>query len=116
MKTNLTRRQFLGGAIAGSALSMNTNSFGWRSTPVEDAVSDIQLVDYHVHLDKLVTLEKALQLSRERRVKFGIVEHAGTKENHYPGLRSTDEDLRGYMAKLEGKPVYRGIQAEGLDW
>lgn len=104
MNTRIPRREFLGSALAGAAVLAGRADTG------------IQLVDYHVHLDKVVTLEKALELSKERGVKFGIVEHAGTKENHYPGLLSTDDDLKGYIAKLEGKPVYKGIQAEGLDW
>jgi len=74
------------------------------------------LVDYHVHLDQAVTLDKALELSKQRGVKFGIVEHAGSKENKYAGLLSSDADLKRYLAMLEGKPVYKGIQAEGLDW
>jgi len=116
MNMNLTRRQFLGGALAGGALSASALALRVGNALGHGAVSDIPLVDYHVHLDGVVTLEKALQLSKERGVKFGIVEHAGTRENRYPGLLSTDEDLKRYIAKLEGKPVYKGIQAEGLDW
>src|SRR5438105_1443094 len=80
------------------------------------AEAPIPLVDYHVHLDPVVTLEKALARSKETGVKFGIVEHAGTKANRYAGLLSSDEDLAGYLTKLEGKPVYKGIQAEWIDW
>ncbi len=99
----ISRRAFIGGTAAG-ILS--------HSAPA----ADIPQVDYHVHLDDVVTLEKALELSKERGVKFGIVEHAGKKVHFYRGLLSTDEDLRRYIAKLEGKPVFKGIQAEGLDW
>jgi hypothetical protein len=102
MKNKLSRRDLLG--FAAGALAIG----GTRGR-----AADFPLVDYHVHLDNVVTLEKALQLSKERGVTFGIVEHAGTKENSYSGLLSTDDDLRRYLAKLEGKPV---LQAEGLDW
>ncbi len=78
--------------------------------------ADIPRVDYHVHLDARVTLEKALEFSSQRGVKFGIVEHAGAKEYSYSGLISSDDDLKRYLAKLEGKPVFKGIQAEGVDW
>lgn len=110
MKPGISRRHFLTGAVA--ACTFVTRRSAWLSA----AESDYPLVDYHVHLDDVVTLEKALQLSKERNVTFGIVEHAGTKENKYPGLLSTDDDLKSYIAKLEGKPVLKGIQAEGLDW
>jgi histidinol phosphatase-like PHP family hydrolase len=72
-------------------------------------------VDFHVHLDNS-TIDKALELSAERGIKFGIVEHAGTKENQYPTLLSNDGDLRRYLAMLEGKPVFKGVQAEWTDW
>ena len=79
------------------------------------AESGSQTVDFHVHLDNS-TIDKVLELSRERGIKFGIVDHAGTKENQYPTLLSNDADLRRYLAMLEGKPVFKGIQAEWTDW
>lgn len=76
---------------------------------------DLPLVDWHVHLDNS-TIDAVVELSRQRGVKFGIVEHAGTKENKYPVVLSNDEELGRYLAMLEGKGVYRGVQAEWLDW
>ena len=76
---------------------------------------DLPLVDWHVHLDNS-TIDKVLEIARERGVTFGIVEHAGTKENKYPVVLSNDEELGRYLAMLEGKGVYRGVQAEWLDW
>ena len=55
-------------------------------------------------------------MSKERGIKLGIVEHAGTKENQYPVVLSNDAELKSYLARLDGKPVYKGIQAEWLDW
>jgi len=72
-------------------------------------------VDFHVHLDNS-TIGKVLELSRERGLKFGIVEHAGTKVNQYPTVLSNDSELHDYLAMLEGKPVFKGIQAEWTDW
>jgi histidinol phosphatase-like PHP family hydrolase len=107
-----SRRRFMQktATVAGSALI---------SAQILDAAQQsagFPLVDYHVHLDSVVTLERALQISNERGVKFGIVEHAGTRENPYPGMLNDDDDLRKYLEKLSGKPVLKGIQAEGLDW
>jgi len=95
----ITRREFTA-ALAGAAMS----------------AEDFPLVDYHVHLDEQITLEKALEISQRRGVRFGIVEHAGKPGLGYRGMLSTDDDLRRWLDKLAGKPVYRGIQAEGLDW
>lgn len=73
------------------------------------------LLDLHVHLDKS-TIDDVMVLAKERGVRFGIVEHAGTEENVYPVVLSNDEELNRYCDMLEGKPVYRGVQAEWIDW
>jgi histidinol phosphatase-like PHP family hydrolase len=77
---------------------------------------DTPIVDYHVHLRPSFSLEDAVALSEKRGVKFGILEHAGAKENRYPVILSNDQELQQWIAKLDGKPVYKGIQAEWLDW
>ncbi|MBM4018043.1 MAG: hypothetical protein FJ288_06890 [Planctomycetes bacterium] len=122
MKKQIRRRELLAGAAATGTITI----FRGRLSGAEQAAAapaaetkppadDLPRVDYHVHLDNF-TLEKALDLARDRNVKLGIVEHAGTKENKYPVVLSTDEDLKRHIAALEGKGVYKGIQAEGLDW
>ena len=40
------------------------------------------------------SLEDAAAVSRERGVKFGIAEHAGTKANQYPVIFLNDEELQ----------------------
>jgi len=118
MSEAISRRKFLAGAaVAAGGFSAVPARIRGQEDFVPKTVADgIPLVDFHAHLDRVITLEKALEISTKRGVKFGIVEHAGTKENKYPNLISDDEGLLRYMAMLEGKPVYKGIQAEGLDW
>ena len=76
---------------------------------------DFPLVDFHVHLDNS-SIEKVLPLARQRGVKFGIVEHAGTKANKYPVVLSSDAELKAYVKMLDGKGVYKGVQTEWTDW
>jgi histidinol phosphatase-like PHP family hydrolase len=102
-------RRWLLGAMAGAGA-------GGAIVTAWTASARLPLTDYHVHLDEVVTLEKAIEVSHQRGVKFGIVEHAGRKPTLQTRRLSTDEDLLRYIAKLEGKPVLKGIQAEGLDW
>ena len=52
-----------------------------------------------------------MELSNIRGVRFGIVEHAGSGQRI-----GDDEALSRYVKDLEDYPVYKGIQAEGLDW
>jgi histidinol phosphatase-like PHP family hydrolase len=116
MKT-ISRRTFLGTTLAagGAALAAGSLAAAEATPPAKDPGLDFPLVDYHVHRDN-TTLEKLLAISQERSVKFGIVEHAGTKDNKYPVILSNDDELNQYVASLEGKPVYKGVQAEWIDW
>lgn len=112
----LSRRRFLWQAAATSAVGACSGPAAWAATAESPRAGDaLPLVDLHVHLDHS-TLDQALVLSRERGVKFGIVEHAGTKENQYPTVLSNDEELGRYLARLQGQPVFKGIQAEWTDW
>lgn len=109
-RQTVSRRSFLAtSAAAGAGLWL-------ASCPsVSAAEQDLPLVDLHVHLDNS-TIDKVRELGQQRGVKFGIVEHAGTKENQYPVVLSNDEELGRYLAMLEGKGVYRGVQTEWHDW
>ena len=117
-RPRISRRRFLAAGAAGLGAGI------WMLGParseeigkvIPPAGLDVPLVDLHVHLDNS-TIDKVLEISRQRGVTFGIVEHAGTKENKYPVVLSNDEELGRYLAMLEGKPVYRGVQTEWHDW
>lgn len=72
---------------------------------------DFPLVDYHVHLKGGLTLEEAIENAKQRNMKFGIAENCGL------GFKVTDDEkLRPFFDLLEGKPVYRAMQAEGREW
>jgi hypothetical protein len=118
MSMLLSRRCFLGGLTgAAGSFSVLANLAAEHSELAStEQPLDFPLVDYHCHLNEEVDLDKAIAISKARGVKFGIVVHAGTKANPYPDLISDDDGLKKYLASLEGKPVYKGIQAEGLDW
>jgi len=114
MSSVQSRRRFCRNVLAAAgAIAAPTELFAADEWP--NRVSGIPLTDYHVHRDG-TTVENLLAISRKRGVKFGIVEHAGKKENDYPIILSNDDELRAYIASLEGKPVYKGVQAEYLDW
>ena len=106
----ISRRELLGSAAIVSA----ARAF---ATDKETAAGfNFPLVDYHVHLNPKFSLDDAVAISKQRGVKFGIAEHAGTKENLYPSILSSDKELEQWMARLEGKPVFKGVQAEWIDW
>jgi len=115
MINKTTRRGFLCAASACTLASIAGRGVTEEMKPAAGSELGFPLVDFHVHLDNS-TIDKVLVLSTERGVKFGIVEHAGTKENVYPTVLSNDEELLAYVKMLEGKPVYKGVQAEYSDW
>ncbi len=114
---SISRRAFLGfaaGAACAPSLLAKARA-AEADAPEAPAKLDLPTMDLHVHLDGS-TLDKVLEISKQRGIKFGIVEHAGTKENKYPVVLSSDAELEAHIARLEGKPAYKGIQAEWTDW
>ena len=113
-----SRRTFLAAGLAGIgvfAAQSSTGRCGESPPTIPSSGDDLPRLDLHVHLDNS-TIDKVLEVAQQRGVKFGIVEHAGTKENKYPVVLSNDEELGRYLAMLDGKPVYRGVQTEWTDW
>lgn len=112
----LSRRSFLL-VTAGTVLAE-----GARRAPARepapaplDPATGLPLIDHHVHLDEL-GLVGVSDLARQRGIKVGVVEHAGKRGHPYPVVLSSDTDLQRWLDQLAGADVYRGIQAEGLDW
>jgi len=72
---------------------------------------DFQLVDYHVHLKGGLTVDEAIALAEANGTKFGIAENCGL------GFPVTDDlGLIAHVKRLQGKPVYTAMQAEGREW
>jgi len=111
MKSAFSRRDIL---ALGAAAVVGSHAKGPASDfPIRDGVPR---VDYHAHPEIGMAIERAVALSKERGVKFGLLQHAGIKESNYPDLVSNDDELKAWIDKLEGKPVFKGVQAELLNW
>ena len=108
-----TRREFVGRAAA--ALALSSLASGVASQTAGPSGLDFPLEDYHVHLNTL-TIGQVVAASQERGVKYGVLEHCGTKENEYPVVLSNDKELLGWIEKVKDKGVYIGVQAEWIDW
>lgn len=112
MMQKLSRREF----VRNTTLACAAATFASRTTAQEKSPEfDFTVVDYHVHY-KESTFETVMKMAVSGNVKFGIVEHAGTKENPYPGIISNDDDLRRYLARFKDDSVFKGIQTEWTDW
>jgi hypothetical protein len=128
MTARLSRRAFLASSAAATAAAAcgspgpATPSAAARALPEPplDPATGLPLVDYHVHLDEVgyngTGLDTAVATSKARAARFGVVEHAGTKDHKYPVVLGNDDDLRRHLAMFGDRPLYRGIQAEGVDW
>ncbi len=109
MDKTISRRKFLkrGGCIAMTLAALPVMASEKESSSDEE----IQFADLHVHLSGRLPIEKAVQVAKERGVKFGIVEHPG----HNYRIKN-DEDLERYLDMLEPHPVYKGIQPVYPKW
>lgn len=109
----MTRRNFLTASALGAAgLTLAARA---ASDPVPASAEGLPLVDLHAHPDNS-TIDAIAALAKQRGVKFGMVEHAGTRENVYPRMLSNDAELFSWIRELDGKGVYKGVQAEWIDW
>ncbi len=109
----LSRRAFLQQAALGvTAVAGTTCYAGAAATKAQpDFKPGFPVVDYHVHLSKTLTIDKAVALANARGVKFGIVEHPAPD-----GKIADDNALRRYLDMLKNYPVYRGMQPVYPNW
>ena len=72
---------------------------------------DYDYMDLHVHRAGSFNMDRIMQLSKERRVKFGILEHPGRNYRI-----KNDRDLKQYIDELKKYPVYIGLQPTRRNW
>ena len=68
-------------------------------------------LDLHVHLKGDLSLEQALDLSRETGMFMGLAVNVG---KGFP--IEDDQGALDFLKKMEGQPVFIGMQAEGREW
>jgi histidinol phosphatase-like PHP family hydrolase len=112
MRLTISRRNFL--STVGAAGTLFTAPCCLRAWAEDAHASNdlgFPLIDFHAHIEGSLTLESALELARQRGVKLGIAEHGGCHE-----AMKNDDDMKRYIDRLSGQPVFKGMQAEGHNW
>ena len=74
----------------------------------------VPAVDYHVHIGDAISIDQAVEISKRRGIKFGLVRHAGVPGHGF--AVSDDGTLEAWLLSLDGKPVFKGIEAESVNW
>lgn len=74
-------------------------------------IRNFPVADYHVHLKGDLTMDKAVDISASLGLNYGIAANCGLK---FP--IQNDEELKNYLASIEGKPIFKAMQAEGREW
>jgi histidinol phosphatase-like PHP family hydrolase len=109
MRKIISRRKFLNYGIGvGTTFAYMPVLASQENTTPE---IDFPIADLHVHLSGQLSIEQAMQVAKDRGVKFGIVEHPG----HNYKIK-TDQDLKQYIDMLAPHPVYKGIQPVYPKW
>ncbi|MDP4209686.1 MAG: hypothetical protein Q8928_12810 [Bacteroidota bacterium] len=103
----MNRRSFLKStAITAGMLSFYPSLEQLKASDAKD----FPLLDLHVHTTNNFSVERVLQLGKERGVRFGIVDHPA------PWALKDDNDLRKYIEHLKNYPVYIGLQPTYPGW
>lgn len=73
--------------------------------------TNFPLVDFHIHLKGGLTLEEALQKSREAGINYGIAVNCGI------GFPITnDAGVNEFFESVQNQPCFVGLQGEGREW
>ena len=72
---------------------------------------NVPMVDYHVHLKSGLTLEQALQKSRQDGIEYGIAVNAGQLS-----AVKDDAGAAAWVAGMTHQPAFLAMQAEGREW
>ncbi|WP_430973869.1 family 16 glycoside hydrolase [Sunxiuqinia rutila] len=83
----------------------------WDTKITKLHLANFPVIDFHVHLKGGLTIEQAAQNSMKLGINYGIAPNCGLK---FPV--TDDESLYAYMDTVSGKPIFRGMQAEGREW
>ena len=103
----MKRRTFIKQAGLASGMMLVSPLLGDANGPEQ---YDFPLMDLHVHLTNVYTIERMMGIAKARNVKFGILEHPAD------WAIKDDAELRRYIAKLRQYPVYIGLQPIDLGW
>ncbi len=71
---------------------------------------EFPLIDLHVHRAENFGMDQIMKYSKERNVKFGIVEHPAV------WAIKNDEDLKAYIDEMRKYPVFVGLQPMVTGW
>jgi histidinol phosphatase-like PHP family hydrolase len=103
----MKRRTFIKQAGLAGGMMLVSPLLGDANGPEQ---YDFPLMDLHVHLTNVYTIERMMGIAKARNVRFGILEHPAD------WVIKDDADLRRYIAKLRQYPVYIGLQPIDLGW
>jgi histidinol phosphatase-like PHP family hydrolase len=89
-----------GGMMAMSPLLGNKNAF---------EKDDFPLMDLHVHLTNMFTIDNVMDIAKKTKIQFGIMVN--------PGMSVKDDaSLKNYIDSLRPYPVYIGLQPMSPGW
>jgi histidinol phosphatase-like PHP family hydrolase len=104
----MKRRAFL--KHAGMAAGIIAAAPMLSTLQASEAADVFPLMDLHVHVTDKFTLDQALRLAEQRKVKLGIVDHPAS------WAIKDDADLKKYIDNLRKHPVYVGLQPMISGW
>ena len=73
--------------------------------------ANFPIIDHHIHVKGGLSLEEALTKSQRVGIQYGIAPSCGL------GFPITDDEgIYDFVNRMEGQPIFLGMQAEGREW
>lgn len=102
----MNRRNFIKEAgLAGSLIAMPAFLPGIMTKHDNQSMP----VNLHVHLTPSFTIAHLMEISKQKNIRFGVVENPGM-------MVKDDASLKQYIEKLRNYPVYIGLQPMSPGW
>ncbi len=102
----MKRRKFIRNTGIAGGLIMSAPQFAKGLSTYK---SDFRSIDMHVHMTPQFTIDKIVEIGKQKNIHFGIVEHPGREIKD-------DASLINYIDSLKEYPVYIGLQPMTPGW
>jgi hypothetical protein len=101
----------LSAIVLSAAVARAQSAVNEKYTRLVPSSAGVPLIDFHTHLKGGLTIDEVLAHTKATGIVHGVAPNCGV------GFPITSDDgIDQFLASMQGKPVFLGMQAEGREW